>query len=510
MSDRRRSLFHQPSKSEDGRYIWLAPVSCTQSLGDCTVYCLDLEDVSSGFFEKTYGSSVSANHTGSNFINGSSVLPNGHLLTLVVDSDASLYIYECSYTGIVYDNSYNSTRIAGSYKKGRYGGYTNIRIPQVICDRSGSVKGLVSVHSSGSEPYYKYTRHSDFLNCSQETSESYLKFSDDASKLIGTVNPFSSVMLGSSSSFVMDTPISSNNTTVANTRIFKSDLEGNLSITVPYTHYKAVYTDTDGKRMEHQAFMFHCEDPNTSEIWQSTTAMLPDTSGSIGSDIASESLIDAGISQNGQYSMFGTVRADGGYTTFRRFLSCLWKSENFGKTYTKVSWEIPFGEVFSGIAVSADGRVVYLATATYATSRIENINVLPYSLGNIYRSQDGGNTFNKILSFDYVRSVGITGSMSAYGILQMYELAHRIQVTCSGDGQKACIFFVGKRDVSGGSGREREPRVKVTVDAGKTWKDVSVNIPDLMFNEDNLTSNSPWGKPRQYQLLQNRSYIRNI
>lgn len=509
MSDRRRSLFHQPGKSEDGRYIWLAPVNCTQSLGSCTVYCLDLEDISSGFLERTYGSSATGNHVSANFINGSSVLANGHLLTLVVNSDDQLCVCECSCDDLRYGNENTFTTIASSFVKSRALS-KDVRIPQVVYGQSGDIEGLVSIHSSASTGG-SYTRYSSFVSCSQETPESFLSFDTAASNLISTNNSFSSVALVNSSSYVMDTNVTSY-TTVANTRIFKSDLEGNLSVTVPYTHFKALFTNTDGKLMEQQAFMFHCKSSSTSEIWQSKTAMLPTTSGSIDRDIDNGSLIDAGISQNGQYSVFGTVYADTTFANLRRFLSCLWKSENFGKTYTKLDWQIPSGEVFSGVAVSSNGQVVYLATATYDnTSSIKNIAVLPYSLGNIYKSQDGGNTFNKLLSFDYVRSVGVTGSTSNHGTLQMYELAHRIQITCSGDGQKACIFYVGKRDVYNSEhGREREPKVKVTVDAGKTWKDVDIAISSLTFNEDNLSSADPWGKPNQYQLLQNRSYIKDI
>lgn len=494
MSDRRRSLFHQPSKSEDGRYIWLAPVGSSASYTMPEAYLLDTQG-SEGFQKVIAGSSSTVTASVATMSNDSFCLADGTLITTCMSGS---FVSFCALNPVdlenkTYVNVVNSSNgvVAGELLL-VYNQQTGLAsLANSTMDRFGSV---------GSTYYSKQDQADSWI--SQEYSNAnYTRvnynYSTDYSTWLGT----NAGRFSGSFRYV-------------GSKTFVRSVDGNILLTVPVTYGANYYQTTQQVTASYVDFRLKTVERNGRyyyhELTSLTSSMVSAVSGTVDSTIQNGMLTDAAMSQTGKEAYITYLESG---SDRRNYTGSLWKSSDYCSTFYRLPWVPDEGsnESIIGVATSADAKVVYVTTFT-AGKRTTDVNFVS---GSVYCSLDGGNSFEKKITFASNRYQNNGGFAANYGSSQRTTairsygvIENRIQIACSADGKSACVYYYQAE-----SGNSRNPMCQYTSNFGKTWKTVAVGFSEL---NTTVSTDLPasqyedcWNK-KQYKLIMNRSILDNV
>lgn len=493
MSDRRRSLFHQPNKSEDGRYIWLAPVGCSGSYTMPEAYLLDTQGTE-GFQKVIAGSNSAATVSAATMSNDSFCLADGTLITTCMSGS---YVSFCALNPVDLENKTYVNAVNSS------GGATYGELLFIYDQQTGLATLAKASLDRSSVGITYYTK--------KEQADTWISREYSNANYISTTYNYStarSTWLGTNAGAF------SGSFRYAGSKTFVRSVDGNVLLTVPVTYGANFY-----QKLQETAscadFRLSATENNGTYYYHAlsnlTSSMLPAISGTVDPTIQGGMLTDAAMSQTGKMAYI-TYLESGSST--RNYTGSLWKSSDYCNTFYRLPWvpDKSSDESIIGVATSADAKVVYITTFTAGT-RVTDVNFVS---GSVYCSVDGGDSFEKKISFKSNRYQNNGGYAANYGSSQRVTairsygvIENRIQIACSADGRSACILYYDQDE----SGNTRNPICQYTSNFGKTWKKLAVGFSELSTTVSTELPASKyvgcWNK-KQYKLIMNRSILDNV
>lgn len=487
MSDRRRSLFHQPNKSEDGRYIWLAPVGSSASYTMPEAYLLDTQGTE-GFQKVVAGSSSVSTVEATSMSNDSFCLADGTLITTCMSGS---FVSFCALNPVDLENK-TYVNVVDSYNAVVDGELL------FIYDQQTGLATLANAKLNG------VTKYSE-----KKQADSWISREYSNTDYIGDKYNYS----GDSGTLGKDAGYSMSSFRYAGSKTFVRSVDGNVLLTVPTTYGTNLYQP----RYATSSYVdFRLNESSSEGVYRYhtltslTSSMLPAVSGTVDSTIQNGMLTDAAMSQTGKEAYIAYLESG---SDRRNYTGSLWKSSDYCNTFCRLPWVPDEGsdESIIGVATSADAKIVYVTTFT-AGERSTDVNFVS---GSVYCSLDGGNSFEKKITFASDRYQNNGGNMrydkrvNGYLAIRSYGvIENRIQIACSADGKAACVLYYQAE-----SGSSRNPVCQFTSNFGKTWKKIAVGFSELdtTVSTSVPTSSSVdcWNK-KQYKLIMNRSILDNV